>query len=258
MGVEDDMKNRERGRLALPTRPDLVQRARRAARLGGSALRLAGDIARGLYDLATTRDRRAPPAGRPSTGATTAAPPAPAPQRPVPTSKAPPAQGADAPPAAEPDPEPIRTRTLARLLAKQGHHTRAMAMYEALLAEEPDDDALRRELAAVRTEGDGSDEAEMVSVAVDERTVWVSWNVTEGGAERARRLLGEPAPLAVRLAVTAPDPATIVGTRTRELRDVDPSGEWWVRDLPEGARATASVGVLGGGRFVSIAHSRAR
>jgi hypothetical protein len=47
--------------------------------------------------------------------------------------------------------EPIRTRTMARLLAAQGYRQRALAIYEELLAEAGADDALRAEAEALRT-----------------------------------------------------------------------------------------------------------
>ena len=46
--------------------------------------------------------------------------------------------------------EPIRTRSMARLLAKQGRPDRALAIYEALIALDPADAALRSELEATR------------------------------------------------------------------------------------------------------------
>ncbi|MET0339888.1 MAG: hypothetical protein ABW252_02760 [Polyangiales bacterium] len=46
--------------------------------------------------------------------------------------------------------EPIRTRTMARLLASQGYVDRALVIYEHLLAEAPDDDTLRVEVDKAR------------------------------------------------------------------------------------------------------------
>jgi hypothetical protein len=46
--------------------------------------------------------------------------------------------------------EPIRTRTMARLLAAQGYRMRALAIYDELLAGSPEDAALRDEAEAVR------------------------------------------------------------------------------------------------------------
>ncbi|MGM0574296.1 MAG: tetratricopeptide repeat protein [Myxococcota bacterium] len=44
----------------------------------------------------------------------------------------------------------IRTPTLAEIYARQGHLERACAIYEALLAERPDDASLRDRLADLR------------------------------------------------------------------------------------------------------------
>ncbi|HEX6244697.1 MAG TPA: hypothetical protein VFZ61_27450 [Polyangiales bacterium] len=46
--------------------------------------------------------------------------------------------------------EPIRTRTMARLLGAQGYRARALAIYQALLAESPGDDELRAEAERLR------------------------------------------------------------------------------------------------------------
>lgn len=46
--------------------------------------------------------------------------------------------------------EPIRTRSMARLLASQGQHDRALAIYEALVEVNGADPALQAELEAVR------------------------------------------------------------------------------------------------------------
>jgi hypothetical protein len=46
--------------------------------------------------------------------------------------------------------EPIRTRTMARLLAAQGYRQRALAIYEELLAAPLADDSLRSEAEALR------------------------------------------------------------------------------------------------------------
>ena len=47
--------------------------------------------------------------------------------------------------------EPIRTRSMARLLASQGHHQRALSIYAALLASNGSDTALQAEAAALRS-----------------------------------------------------------------------------------------------------------
>jgi hypothetical protein len=48
--------------------------------------------------------------------------------------------------------EPIPTRTMARILAEQGHFKRSLAIYARLLDEEPDDGDLIAEVEAVREE----------------------------------------------------------------------------------------------------------
>jgi len=51
------------------------------------------------------------------------------------------------------DEEPIRTRSMARLLAGQGHRARALKIYEALLAADSSDESLRAEAEALRRAG---------------------------------------------------------------------------------------------------------
>jgi hypothetical protein len=48
--------------------------------------------------------------------------------------------------------EPIPTRTMARILAEQGHFKRSLAIYARLLDEEPEDGELVAEVEAVREE----------------------------------------------------------------------------------------------------------
>lgn len=46
--------------------------------------------------------------------------------------------------------EPIRTRTMARLLAEQGYAKRALAIYDELLQRSPEDASLREAIAKLR------------------------------------------------------------------------------------------------------------
>lgn len=48
--------------------------------------------------------------------------------------------------------EPIPTRTMARILAEQGHYKRSLAIYARLLVDEPDDGELSAEADAVRAQ----------------------------------------------------------------------------------------------------------
>jgi hypothetical protein len=57
-----------------------------------------------------------------------------------------------APPAPQQCKEPIRTRTMAQLLARQGHRQRALSIYDFLIAADPSDAELVAEAAALRSE----------------------------------------------------------------------------------------------------------
>lgn len=55
---------------------------------------------------------------------------------------------------ARPKREPIRTRTMARLLASQGHRSRALSIYDELLAADASDATLREEAEALRAQAE--------------------------------------------------------------------------------------------------------
>ena len=77
----------------------------------------------------------------------------------------------------------------------------------------------------------------------------------EAGIARARRLLPAARSLAARLVVVSPDATEVVATNTRQ-RNVERMGEWLVAGLVPGSFAAASIGLVDGERFVSIAHTR--
>jgi len=60
---------------------------------------------------------------------------------------------ANPPPASSEDSaaDPIRTLTMARLLAVQGYRKRALSIYDELLARDPDDAVLRTEAERLRS-----------------------------------------------------------------------------------------------------------
>jgi hypothetical protein len=176
------------------------------------------------------------------------------------------------PPPAPPSPsvdEPIRTRTMARLLADQGYLARALAIYDVLERAHPSDAALGAEIESAReaaktrrrpthaseVEGEHDPDQEVAVVTVDARTLLVSWEVSEAGIARARAVLGSDGVLTARLVVVAPDPERLVRSETRQRQGIERLGEWLVDEMPEDARATASVGLCAGERFVSIAHA---
>lgn len=164
-------------------------------------------------------------------------------------------------------PEPIRTRTMARLLSKQGHHARALTIYDELTRASPDDAELAREArecealaaesaASLASEGLEDGEAavdEMLSTRAGGGAVRLSWKVSDRGVARAERVLAATGELTARLVIIAPDSAEVVRTELRE-RPAERRGEWLVTGLPEGARTTAAIGLRSSDAFVSIAH----
>lgn len=233
------------------------------------AVKMAGSLLGGVVSLA--RGALGPPAhalGRssshpPPSSRPTAPPPSTASGRP--TGDAPPSPtstGPSAPTIASSDPptEASESRTMARVLSSCGHARRALAIYERLLEQEPRNPDLRAEADEVRARlaSEPPDASEMVSVGIDASTLLVAWDVRDPAVARARKVLGTTGELSVRVVITAPDAVHVVASRTREQRDVPPSGEWVLSDLPAESRATASVGLAAGERFVSIAHAPPR
>jgi len=165
--------------------------------------------------------------------------------------------------------EPIPTRTMARLLADQGHTRRALAIYRKLLREQPEDDDLReaidrleagsrsrsaRRAASPSTSDDDEAEGvEVVAVPVGVKSVLVAWSVSEEALREAGELLADDGALEARVVVVRADADGAVRREVRE-RPVKRSGEWLVR-VYAGARVTAAVGLQRAGRFVSVAHA---
>jgi hypothetical protein len=106
-----------------------------------------------------------PPPPKPQRAARSGPPPLPPKSAPPPSAAPPSAAAAPPPKAAVPaapvvdeeehdeDEEPICTRSMARLLAGQGHRTRALRIYDALLAANGGDEGLREEAEALRRAG---------------------------------------------------------------------------------------------------------
>jgi hypothetical protein len=169
--------------------------------------------------------------------------------------------------------EPIRTRSMARLLAAQGHRERAVAIYEELLARDGEDVTLRSEVVAVRR-------GELVEAPVlpeppagreplrlpdsgdrllcqGEPSAGFSlrWHVTEAGLRRARAVLGGDGELAIRMIGIYPDPDRVVRSEVTEHGPVLPSGEWQTPALADAVRCFAAVGLRRAERFVAIVHA---
>jgi hypothetical protein len=180
--------------------------------------------------------------------------------------------GSDAPEDSEPDlddldlllrSEPIPTRRMAQILAKQGHERRALAIYRKLLRDAPHDAALRAEAEAVghpATPREGEDEEigdrdECVAVPLRAGEALVAWHVSEGALRRARSLAGDDASLVLRAIVLDLGEGGAPRRRVRE-EDVTAAGERMLQ-LEGRSRVVAAVGVRAGDRFVSIAHAPA-
>lgn len=97
-----------------------------------------------------------------------------------------------------------------------------------------------------------SDDEVLVTRAGDDALL-VSWQLSERGVTRARKISDGDAAIEARLFIVTADRELGSRTLVRE-RTVGRAGEWLAADLPRGALITASVGLVAGGRFVSVAH----
>ncbi len=170
-------------------------------------------------------------------------------------------------PASDPDPElaallarePIQTRTMARILAAQGHSRRALAIYQKLLGQRPDDSELRAEAETARSgkknrtdEEEEGERDECVSVLAEGGRAVVAWYVREGAIATARRLCGQGAELVLRTIVLHPGDDAV--QRTVSERSVAREGQLAV-PVPPGTRLIAAVGLRTSDQFVSIVHA---
>lgn len=174
--------------------------------------------------------------------------------------------------------EPIRTHSMARLLAAQGHTARALAIYDELIAKEPTHAVLLEEAARLRrglptSEGPSalpipSERSHELPKSSDDHvsgtedasgTLHVRWSTTESGRARAAALLAEPAELSLRVVLVKPDDERVVQSVVTEHGPIDAHGEWSATLDPTavGQPCIVSVGMRAGERFVSIAHTRA-
>jgi hypothetical protein len=137
-----------------------------ASALGAVEARVLGAAtasSRGRSDRQVERMREVLERDRALASAAVPDPPAPAPSPgpesaatvPPPAAAAPVAQAPSNTPVVPECDEPIRTRSMARLLASQGYPERALAIYAYLLAKDATDPTLEAEAAALReTRGD--------------------------------------------------------------------------------------------------------
>jgi hypothetical protein len=169
--------------------------------------------------------------------------------------------------------EPIRTHSMARLLAAQGHRERALAIYEELLAQNSEDVGLRQEAESVRQgrpidppllpdrlrdieRAALPDSDDLLRCEGDVHSgLQLRWHITEGGLRRARAVLGSEGDLAVRLVAIRPHPEQVVRSEITEHGPVAADDAWQSPAVPDAARCFAAVGVRDGDRFVAIVHA---
>jgi len=167
---------------------------------------------------------------------------------------------------AEPPKEPIRTRTMARLLLQQGHEERALSILRELARTRPEDSGLSAEIADLERRIDERDLRERCTAMLEVRAgsfcAVVSagalraavWRVDEAGHTRARTLLGSPGALTLRTISVVARSDYAVHSERSDRRPLEPSG-WAHLDVDAGARVVVSVGLAEDDRFVSIAHA---
>lgn len=163
--------------------------------------------------------------------------------------------------------EPIPTRTMARLLHEQGHHRRALAILQNLLAQRPGDRELQADLEAVgRSLGlahtpaaplnpgaraQPSPRAELVSMLLPGSRVLLAWGLSDESLASAKSL-GARGTLVARVLVHAPGESGAVA-RSLTDKDVSAAGEWAIGPIASGSFVTAAVGFRDGEQFVSVA-----
>jgi hypothetical protein len=162
--------------------------------------------------------------------------------------------------AAGPD-EPIRTRSLARLLEDQGHLERALSMVRELAAESAGDEELARwaghlERRVAESVLRARSPRLGVEIVVAAGLRGVLWKIDDAGLGRARALLGGQGELTLRVVRILRGADHSVESRQEDRRPLEPSG-WALLDAPPKARLVVSVGLAEGARFVSIAHASA-
>jgi len=206
-------------------------------------------------------------------------------------------RGTAVPPVPRTAPSALPTVTLAEIYATQGHKQKAVETLAQVLAAEPEHGAARALLSKLEVGAVGKDAPvmppeteetmgssymegasdgaavepatmldaeplperydtdECIAMGVDPTTLYVYWEIRDDTFEHLRTRMPDGR-VNLRVLVVSPN---WDGPRAA-ARDIEVSsavGDWFVRELPEGAVIRASVGWLSGdGVFVSAAHSR--
>lgn len=181
------------------------------------------------------------------------------PQEPVDTEAGPPMSMSIVPTTED---EPIQTRTMARLLANQGHSERALAIYDLLVSESPEDADLKAERDELALTGNLSSGAEYASDHLEitrthATSIFVRWELTQSGVKRASALCSSDPALTLRLVCLDADENAVVTSVVRDFAAEGRVGEKLIADLSPTSACVAAVGVGTGAAFVSIAHADA-
>lgn len=152
--------------------------------------------------------------------------------------------------------EPLPTRTMARLLAEQGHLDRAQAIYWKLQKESPDDTTIaaefealaKRPLSSSRTENAGDE----IVFASGKAGVVVAWTLAEATLSEARAVCGGGELVLRAVVVRAKDERIARRILDSPISQHDDTA--LIEALP-GARVTAAIGFLDGDRFFSVLHA---
>lgn len=173
--------------------------------------------------------------------------------------------------------EPIRTLSMARLLASAGERERALAVYEELIARESGDPVLRREAEILRAGGDlrGLPMPEYTPTKVprprgddappdDAHIRWersesgehitAHFDVSDSGIARAQAVLGQRGELTLRLVTIRPDVSKVVRSEVEDHALPGNEGAFEIGPVDPSARCLLSLGLRAGERFVSITH----
>lgn len=172
------------------------------------------------------------------------------------------------------EPDPPRTRFVARRLASQGYREAALSIYERLIAQDPEDQTLRQEAEEIRNGqpvfdsaielpktlpsasyiGSMDEENRIDCLDSNQNELSINWTVAPEGVQRAQSVIGEPGELYLRIFEVYSDPDAIVHSTIIEHGPVPKSGSWTARELSIDSRRAVAIGLRVGERFASITH----
>ncbi|MCA9600975.1 MAG: hypothetical protein R3A78_02760 [Polyangiales bacterium] len=157
--------------------------------------------------------------------------------------------------------EPIRTVTMARLLASQGAFDRARKIYDHLLDSDPDDLILLAEredtrlaelVAAGKPVPSKADGTAGLRVHHEHGHVVVEWAVSPESLDPLRARTERDGKLAVRAVVLPPAGELLARPQVHEHTNAAWEGTWSVSGVPSGARYLVALGLRTDARFIPL------